>query len=354
MEKTAKVACWLALFLVSLPALGAPPQIGAQGVLRNPEGNLLEGDVALTFRLYLSQDAEQAAWEEPQTVSVSGGLFNALLPADPQAAPFPDDLFADGGVRWLAIEPQGEEELPRTQVVSVAYALQANVALVANGLSCNGCIGQDHLAATAVPAGSVAFDNAFSGLASQNVQDALDETATALAEHAADADAHHSSSSDGVAITPSSVALKGTSTSLTPGQLDLGPEVDDSLSAVQVKTLTGGAESNADALHTHAGAGGGGTCYTAWGTTDCGPDFSKMYDGNAFYPVFYRLNFHQWGYSQSMASGVGDALCMKDVQPDANYTSNNGWLFYWATGRSHGSENNVAKNQTISCAVCCK
>lgn len=354
MRKLVGLAGCLVVSLVSLSVQAAPPQIGAQGVLRNPEGGLLEGDVTLTFRIYATQEAEQPLWSEPQIVSVTAGLFNALLPADPQVVPFPEDIFADGGVRWLAIEPQGEAELPRTQVVSVAYALQANTALLANGLSCNGCIGQDHLAATAVSAVDVAYDNAFSGMASQNAQDALDETAANVTGHSADPDAHHSAASDGLAITPSGIAIKGTSTALSDGLLDLGPEATDSLSAAQLQTLTGGVESNADALHAHAGSGGGGTCYTAWGTTECGPDFDKMYDGTAFYPVFYRLNYYQWGYSQSMASGVGDALCMKDVQVDSNYDSGNGWLFFWATGRSHGSQQNVAQNQTITCAVCCK
>jgi hypothetical protein len=55
---------------------------------------------------------------------------------------------------------------------------------------------------------------------------------------------------NGQAITPSSVTLSGTSTALTNGTLDLGPNTDDALTAAMVTTLTGGGA--ADSLHSHA------------------------------------------------------------------------------------------------------
>jgi hypothetical protein len=72
---------------------------------------------------------------------------------------------------------------------------------------------------------------------------------------------------NGQPITPSSVGLSGTSTSLTSGSLDLGPSTDDELTAAMVTTLTGGG--TADALHSHAAqaATGAATIMSAESTT---------------------------------------------------------------------------------------
>lgn len=322
----------LTVALMSLQVFAAPAQISAQGVLRNPEGGLLEGELELTFRIYAAQQDEQALWQETQTVTVKGGLFNTLLPGNQAVAPFPAALLADGGVRWLAIEPQGEAELPRTAVVSVVYALQANAALTSNGLTCMGCIGLDHLAATVLQAGNVAYDNALSGLASQTIQDALDESVGMLDSHGTLADAHHSSISAGLHIVPASVTIQGTSTKLTNGQIDLGPEVDDSLSAGQVQTLTSGVESNADALHSHAGAGAGAVCYTAYGTNQCAADFVAVLSGTAVFPV--------GSYSYT---GTGGPICAANISNNVtlNYT-------YWGMGGG-----NTGHNGSLPCATCC-
>lgn len=62
---------------------------------------------------------------------------------------------------------------------------------------------------------------------------------------------------NGQPITPSSVGISGTSTSLAGGSLDLGPAADDELTAAMVTTLTGGGA--ADALHSHAAQAASGT-----------------------------------------------------------------------------------------------
>jgi hypothetical protein len=72
---------------------------------------------------------------------------------------------------------------------------------------------------------------------------------------------------NGQPITPSSVGISGTSTSLAGGSLDLGPSTDDELTAAMVTTLTGGG--TADALHSHAAqaATGAATIMSAESTT---------------------------------------------------------------------------------------
>ena len=67
--------------------------------------------------------------------------------------------------------------------------------------------------------------------------------------HGNDADAHHSHTSDGLDITPASVTIQNSTTSLTEGSLNLGSGADDVLTTAMVQTLTGGGD--ADSLHTH-------------------------------------------------------------------------------------------------------
>jgi len=299
----------------------------------------MEGKLTLAFRIYAGQEAEKPAWEETQEVTLLGGVFNVLLPADPGVAPFPEDLFADGTTRWLAIAPEAQDELPRTPVVSVAYALHAAraqtaaLAATANGLTCLGCVGQDHLAASLLVAENVVYDNQQSGLASTNLQDGLDELFAEQVGHNSQADAHHSSTSDGLHITPASVAIKDTSTKLTDGTLDLGPEAKDQLTSAHVQTLTGGEESNADALHSHAGGGGGGVCYTAWGLNTCLDGFEVAYTGTAVYPIV------SYG-----GSGAGGTICAQGLTKNTSFNYG-----YW-----HFGAYKDAYNGYINCAVCCK
>ena len=74
----------------------------------------------------------------------------------------------------------------------------------------------------------------------------------------------------------------GATTSLSAGRLDLGPDANDQLTAAMVRSLAGGG--NADALHTHAGLGAGGVCYTAWGLSTCASGFSVAYAGKTVWP----------------------------------------------------------------------
>ena len=213
---------------LSLTAQAAPNEIHTQGILRDANGDLMAGEVALVFRVYDSPLAGEMLWEEAVTVNVMGGVFDVLLPADPDNFPFPDDLFAADG-RWLGIMPLDQEELPRTALSSVPYALQANLAgdlqcsgcigsdevdfnyaasdvaggaassalvaneaLVANNLACDGCVTLQAIDAAVLSAENVSYNNEISGLAAVTVQDALDENALVIAGHVADAELHGS------------------------------------------------------------------------------------------------------------------------------------------------------------------
>jgi hypothetical protein len=103
------------------------------------------------------------------------------------------------------------------------------------------------------------------------------EAAGGIDGHAAGAEAHHSSTSDGIAITPASVEVGDTR--IESGTVDLGPDATDTLTAEIVQTLTGGGE--ADALHTHGGSHGpAGACYQVMGTTDCPEGFVSVSHGS--------------------------------------------------------------------------
>ena len=231
MDSVARVVTTLLVVLmggVPLTTLAAPNEIHTQGILRDANGDLMDGEVALVFGVFDSQVDGEMLWQEAVTLNVMGGVFDVLLPADPENSPFPADLFEEDG-RWLSITPADQEELPRTALSSVPYALQANLA---GDLQCSGCIGSDEVdfnyASSDVPGGSatsaltanealvannvacagcvtlqaidvavmsaenVSYDNAISGLGAVTVQDAIDEDALALVQHVGDMELHGS------------------------------------------------------------------------------------------------------------------------------------------------------------------
>jgi hypothetical protein len=220
----------IAVVAVSLSGLAAaaPNEIHTQGILRDANGDLMEGEVALTFRIFDASAEGQMLWEEAVTLTVMGGVFDVLLPADPDNFPFPADLFAEDG-RWLSITPADQGELPRIALVSVPYALQAglagnlecsgcigsdevdfnfaasdapggaatsaltaNEALVANNVACVGCVTLEAVDAAVLTAANVSYDNALTGLDAVTVQDAIDEAVTKFDQHAADMELHGS------------------------------------------------------------------------------------------------------------------------------------------------------------------
>jgi hypothetical protein len=213
---------------ISTVAYSAPNEIHTQGILRDANGDLMAGEVALTFGIYDSDVEGELLWQEAVTVTVMGGVFDVLLPADPDNFPFPSDLFESDG-RWLSITPANQGELPRTSLASVPYALQANLAgnlecsgcigsnevdfnyassnapggaatsaltaneaLVANSVACEGCVTLQAIDAAVLTASNVSYDNALTGLAGVTVQDAIDEVVTQFDQHASNMELHGS------------------------------------------------------------------------------------------------------------------------------------------------------------------
>lgn len=89
--------------------------------------------IAVTFTVYSDKDQGAALWTETQQVELSeSGQFEVLLGA---VAPdgLPPELFGDNEPRWLGITPEGGDELPRTLLVSVPYAIRAGDAATLGG-----------------------------------------------------------------------------------------------------------------------------------------------------------------------------------------------------------------------------
>jgi len=56
-----------------------PTTMDFQGFLTDPSGNPINGNQSVTFTIYDAVSGGNNLWTETQTVSVSNGLFNAVL-----------------------------------------------------------------------------------------------------------------------------------------------------------------------------------------------------------------------------------------------------------------------------------
>lgn len=81
--------------------------------------------IFITFAVYRDKEQGEALWTETQQVEVSeAGKFEVLLGALSSDG-LPAGLFAGDEPRWLGVTAEGGEELPRTLLVSVPYAIRA-------------------------------------------------------------------------------------------------------------------------------------------------------------------------------------------------------------------------------------
>ena len=206
-------------------------------------------DVELRFYTDAAGDAVPAECRTLTDVPVDDGWLRMMVdicgapdPGDCGAAPLTEliegsEMFAVG----IVVGDSETELSPRIQVGTAPYAVRATDSAMLDGHSAD------------------AF-----------------ERAGEVAAHAANAHSHHSATSDGIAITPSSVEVGATR--LDEGRLDLGADADDELTAEIVQTLTGGGD--ADALHTHSGShAAGGSCYISWGEAVCFEGWTAVYSG---------------------------------------------------------------------------
>ncbi len=151
----------LLAFLAPFSAFAAPPVLDMQGALKNGGGPLVDGTYAVTLSIYADAAGGDALWFETAGLPVKDGVFQARL-GDKVA--LPTAIFAADSTLFVGVQFESEPELPRQPFASVAYALSAQsaelagTALVAETLSCTGCVSAGALAFTPVTQADV--DNA--------------------------------------------------------------------------------------------------------------------------------------------------------------------------------------------------
>ena len=145
-RRAARRSPLLALTLTLGAALTAqaavPATVAIEGrLLADGGGAVADGDYAVTFALYTSQNAQQAVWSETAPkLAVKSGVFGHPLGSVKALDP---SLLA-GGEAWLGLQVGNDPELARNRFHSVPFALRA---AVADGLACTGCVSLNALKA---------------------------------------------------------------------------------------------------------------------------------------------------------------------------------------------------------------
>jgi hypothetical protein len=268
----------------------------------------LSGTVDVELRFYSdpAPGAEPAECRSIPAATVDRGWLRLGVdgcaipsPADCGVAPL-SELFADAPGVWVGVWIDGTELDPLIPVGAVPFAFRAGDADSLQGHSADDFVETDE----------------FGG-------------------HTDDSDAHHSSTSDGLAITPSSVTVGDTQ--VESGRVDLGPDVTDELTDEIVRTLTGGGA--ADALHGHVSTGGNAGCYNVWGISTCLDGYSAASSGIA-------ASFFWDG------GAGGDPICLDSAVIEA-YDRYWGGGSFWLVALGNTPQT-VALNVTeVPCVICC-
>ncbi len=146
------VATLGALIASSIASAAVPSNINYQGRLRDGSGNnVSDGVYTLAFKIYDAPSGGSLLWSETLPVQVTVGLFTVELG---NSIPIPANLFSTGTNRYLGVTVNSDPEmLPRTHLNSVAYTYQAkdaDMATLAQDLTCTGCVSGSEVDATQV------------------------------------------------------------------------------------------------------------------------------------------------------------------------------------------------------------
>jgi hypothetical protein len=112
------IALIIALITVGVRAQ-VPPVINYQGLLTNANGSPASGTFTITFGIYGAATGGTALYSETQSVTVSNGVFNALIGS---VNPIPLNLFEASAERYLEIRVNDTALTPRRRFGSVPYA----------------------------------------------------------------------------------------------------------------------------------------------------------------------------------------------------------------------------------------
>jgi hypothetical protein len=119
------LACMIGVLAAAATATAAVPQtLSYQGVLKDSEGNIVPDDsYSITFRIYDVDSGGVSLWSETLALSVTDGIFNAILGTS-SGINLPFDT-----TYYLGIEVgEGGELAPRIELTSAPYARRAALA----------------------------------------------------------------------------------------------------------------------------------------------------------------------------------------------------------------------------------
>ncbi|HEV2423635.1 MAG TPA: hypothetical protein VGZ29_02285 [Terriglobia bacterium] len=133
-----------------------PRLVSFSGVVSDPKGQPVTGQVTLVFSLYALQDGGSPLWTESQKLQLDDqGHYTVLLGAT-QPDGLPLDLFTSGQAQWLGVQPQlpGYGEQARVLLVGMPYALKAADSDTLGGLPASAFVQANPGAAGAAVAGA--------------------------------------------------------------------------------------------------------------------------------------------------------------------------------------------------------
>jgi hypothetical protein len=111
-----------------------PTLVSFNGTLTDPNGKPMSGMHAVTFSLYKDQQGGAPLWMEVQNATADKYGHYTVALGSTTSQGLPTDLFSSGEARWLAVQPEGQEEQPRVLLLSVPYALKAGDSQTLGGL----------------------------------------------------------------------------------------------------------------------------------------------------------------------------------------------------------------------------
>jgi hypothetical protein len=129
-----RLSAFLLLICCALPLLAqsaaspdsvVPGMVKFNGALNDANGKPLTGTVGVTFLLYTEQSGGTPLWMETQNVQADKTGHYSVMLGSATSHGIPAKAFSAGEARWLAVQPSGQNELPRLMLASVPYSLKA-------------------------------------------------------------------------------------------------------------------------------------------------------------------------------------------------------------------------------------
>jgi hypothetical protein len=96
-----------------------------------------DGTQDIIFKLYTQESGGIAAWEEPQSINVFGGVYSTHLGKTVSL----ENLSWGTNTYFVGVTVQGTELTPRTELTFAPYSLGSPRADVANTVICSGAVG---------------------------------------------------------------------------------------------------------------------------------------------------------------------------------------------------------------------